>query len=356
MTGVGVARPGAVELTVEVDGVEAPALAYPDLVGPVGVGDQVLLNTGAVTLGLGTGGFHLVVAVNGAAPSEIGHGGRVMKARYTPLQVPVPSVEETDRDALEGSVGLMGTPVVAAPLHSMIAHIAAGAKVAGGERVVYVMTDGASLPGAFSRLIPRLRDAGLLDGFITCGQAFGGELETVTIWTGMLAAKELLDADVIVVADGPGNLGTDTRWGASALTSGNSLNAAEALGGRPIAALRVSFADERPRHHGVSHHSITILSDICGSQVDVAVPTLEAPERQEVWAALRDAQLERKHRLIEVLGWPAVHRLEEAGIDVTSMGRGLEDDPIFFLAAGGAGILAGRMAAGSKAWQRAVED
>ncbi len=356
MTEVGATRPGAVELTVEVDGAEAPALAYPDLVGAVAVGDEVLLNTGAMTLGLGTGGFHLVVAVDGAAPTEIGHPGRVMKARYTPLQVPVPSVEETDRDALEGSVGLMGTPVVAAPLHSMIAHIAAGAKVSGAQRVVYVMTDGACLPGSVSRLVPRLRDAGMLDGFVTCGQAFGGELEAVTIWTGMLAAKELLHADVIVVADGPGNLGTDTRWGASALTSGNALNATEALGGRPVAALRVSFADERSRHHGVSHHSITILSDICGSQVNVAVPTLEAPERHEVWATLRDAQLERKHRLIEVLGWPAVHRLEEAEIQVTSMGRGLEDDPIFFLAAGGAGILAGRMAAGSEAWQRAVED
>jgi len=337
---------------VEVEGERAPALAYPDLVGPVAAGDAVLLNTSAVALGLGTGGFHLVVAVEGGAPTEIEGPGRVMKARYTPLQTAVQSVEETHRDVLENSPGLRGAPVVAAPLHSQLAHIAAGAKVAGAERVVYVMSDGASLPGAFSRLVPRLRESGLVDGFVTCGQAFGGELESVTIWTGLLAAREILGADVIVVADGPGTLGTDTRWGASALASGHALNAAEALGGRPVAALRVSFADERERHHGVSHHSITILADVCLIEANVAVPTLEAPERHEVWSALRAADLDKKHRLIEVLGWPAVHVLEERGIEVTSMGRGLEEDPIFFLAAGGAGILAGRMAAGGKRWER----
>jgi len=358
VTALGVRRLGALELTVEIDGEgEAQAIAYPDLVGDVEVDDEVLLNTSAVALELGTGGLHLVIAIGRLQTSELDpKGGHVMKARYTPLQVPAHSVEETDRDVLEASSGLGGTPVVAAPLHSMIAHIAAGAKVAGAERVIYVMTDGASLPGGFSRLVPSLRDAGMLDGFITCGQAFGGEREAVTVWTAMLAAKELLGADVIVVADGPGNLGTDTRWGSSALGSGNVLNAAEALGGRPIAPLRVSFADPRPRHQGVSHHSITILSDVCTAQANVAVPTLEAPERQQVWQSLRAAQLERKHRLIEVLGWPAVHHLEEAGIQVTSMGRSLEDDPIYFLAAGGAGILAGRMAAGSRAWQNQIED
>src|SRR5207249_2111380 len=99
--------------------------------------------------------------------------------------------------------------VVCAPLHSMVAPIAAGAKAAGAGRVSYVMTDGAALPGAFSRLVPRLRDAGLVDSFITSGQAFGGELESVTLWTGLLAAKEIAGADVVVVADGPGNLGTE---------------------------------------------------------------------------------------------------------------------------------------------------
>jgi hypothetical protein len=344
-------RPGAVELTVELDGIRVGAIAYPELTGPVSPGDSVILNTTAVHLGLGTGGLHFVVFVEASAPLDVRGSGRVMKARYTPLQTAVETVEETHRDELEASRGLAGTPVVAAPLHSMIAHIAAGAKVAGASKVIYVMTDNASLPAGLSRMVPRLRGAGVLDGVITAGQAFGGELEAVSLWSGLLAAKEILGADVIIVADGPGNVGTDTRWGTSALNSGHALNAAEVLKGRPVAALRVSFAETRERHHGVSHHSISILRDVCMVEANVAVPTLEAPERHDVWAALKGAGLEKRHRLVEVLGWPAVHALEERDIQVTSMGRTLEEDPIFFLAAGGAGILAGRMAARSRPYR-----
>jgi len=351
VVGIGSERPGAVELEVEVDGERAAALAYPPLTGPVREGDAVVLNTTAVALGLGTGGFHLVVAVEGAEATELSHPGRVMKARYTPLQAAVASVEETHRDVLETSRGLGGTPVVAAPLHSMIAPIAAGARAAGAERVVYVMTDGAALPGAFSRLVPRLRRAALLDGFVTCGQAFGGELEAVTIWTALLAAGEVLDAEVVVVADGPGNLGTDTKWGVSALASGHALNAAEALGGRPVAALRVSFADPRQRHRVVSHHSLTILGEVCTARANVAVPVLEGAEREMVWDALRSHRLEDRHQLVEVDGRPALGKLEELGFDLGSMGRKPDDDPAFFLAAGAAGVLAGRMAARSRPYR-----
>jgi hypothetical protein len=349
---VSASRPGAIELVVEVEGARAPALAYPDLTGPVRVGDVVLLNTTAVALGLGTGGFHLVIAVEGDRATELAHGGRVMKARYTPQQVAVRSVEETHRDELEGSRGLRGTPVVAAPLHSMIGPVAAGAKASGVARVAYVMTDGAALPGSFSRLVPRLRDAGLLDGSITCGQAFGGELEAVTIWTGLLAAVEVLEADVVVVADGPGNLGTETAWGVSALTSGYALNAAEVLGGRSVAALRVSFEERRERHRVVSHHSLTILEKVCTSGANVAVPVLDdARERDALWEALRGRKLEERHQLVEVDGRPALAKLDELDFDLESMGRTRSDDPAFFLAAGAAGVLAGRMAAGSRTYR-----
>ena len=143
---LGAARPGAHELEVDVDGERATAIAYPELCGPVTVGDIVILNTTALTLGLGTGGVHFVVAVEGADLGDDEIPGRIMKARYTPVQTVVASVEDRDRDALEGSPGLEHTPVVCAPLHSMIGPIAAGAKRAGDARVVYVMTDGAALP------------------------------------------------------------------------------------------------------------------------------------------------------------------------------------------------------------------
>ena len=351
---LGTSRPGALELEVDVEGHPSPALAYPELTGPVAEGDSVLVNTTAVSLGLGTGGVHLVVAVEGADPSDDLPPGRVMKARYTPLQIAVQTLEETHRDQIDGSRGLEGTPVVCAPLHSMIAPIAAGAIAAGAERVVYVMTDGAALPGWFSRLVPRLQTAGLLHGFITSGQSFGGTHEAVTLWTALLGAKEVLDADVVVVADGPGNLGTDTRWGVSALGSGVSLNAVSLLGGRPVAALRMSFADHRPRHRGVSHHSLTILGRVCAADVNVAVPSLDDEgQRAEVWAALRAASLEERHQLVEADGRPALAKLEELGVDVESMGRSPAADPAFFLAAGAAGVMGGRMVVAGRTWRPA---
>jgi hypothetical protein len=345
-------RPGAVDLVVDLDGERVAAIAYPSLTGPVRVGDDVILNTTAVVLGLGTGGAHLVVAARARDSIDVEGPGHVMKARYTPLQTAVQTVEETHRDVLEASAGLAGTPVVAAPLHSMVAPIAAGAKAAGAKGIAYVMTDGACLPGAFSRLVPRLRAAGLLDGWITAGQAFGGELESVTLWTGLLAAVEVLHAEIVIVADGPGNLGTETTWGVSALSSGHAVDAAERLDGRPVAALRVSFADPRERHRGVSHHSITILGRVCLVPANVAVPSLgDDGERATVWGALRAARLEERHTLIEVDGRPALDELDRSGVRPDTMGRSPADDPAFFLAAGAAGVLAGRMAVGGRAWR-----
>jgi hypothetical protein len=310
------------------------------------------LNATAVDLGLGTGGVHFVIAVEGRETSAEPVPGHVMKGRYTPMQTAVRSVEETDPELLDASDGLRETPVVCAPLHSMLAPIAAGAKRAADAKVVYLMTDGAALPGGFSRLVAELRDAGLLDGWITCGQAFGGEREAVTVWSGLLAAKELLGAEVIVVADGPGNLGTETTWGVSALASGHALMAASTLHGRPIPALRVSFADERERHRGVSHHSLTILGDVCKVGVDLPVPALaDETQRRTIWDALRSRRLEETHHLVEVDGQPAVEELRTRGIEVRSMGRGIDDDPAFFLAAGAAGVLAGRLAAEKRRWR-----
>jgi hypothetical protein len=190
-----------------------------------------------------------------------------------------------------------------------------------------------------------------VDSWVTAGQAFGGELEAVTVWTALLAAKEVAGADVVVVADGPGNLGTNTRWGVSALAGGHSLDAAATLGGRPVAALRVSFADGRERHRGVSHHSLTVLGEVCRPGVNVAVPVLDDDQRETVWEALRGNGLEERHQLVEVTGQPGLDVLRERGVEVTSMGRGPGDDPAFFLAAGAAGVLAARMAAGSKRWR-----
>jgi Protein of unknown function (DUF3866) len=343
-------RPGALELRVRVEGETARAVSYPSLVGPVGQGDRVLLNTTAVWLGLGTGGDHFVVAVEGAEPADADGPGRTMKLRYTPHQVAVLAAEEENspyRSTMERALELDGLPVVWVPLHSMVGPAVAGARAAGAARVAYVMTDRAALPAGISRLTASLREAGLLSTVISSGQAFGGDLEAVSVFSGLLAARHVDRADVVVVGDGPGNAGTGTAWGASDVESAMALNAVGILGGRPVAALRISFADLRERHRGVSHHSITALAKVAIVPVHLAVPVLEDDgRRQVVWGALREARLEERHQLVETTGRPALELLAEHGIEPESMGRKVADDPEFFLAAGAAGVLAGRMTTG----------
>ena len=83
------------------------------LTGPVDVGDAVVVNTTAVELGLGTGGWH-VVHWNLARDewSEPGPG-HIMKARYTSLQADVGSTEEhwaelADITSIDGHAGRRG--------------------------------------------------------------------------------------------------------------------------------------------------------------------------------------------------------------------------------------------------------
>jgi hypothetical protein len=352
------ARPGVTELEVEVEGLTERALAYPALSGPVAVGDTVLLNTTAGALGLGTGGWHFVVAVEGQEDLDPPEPGHVMKLRYTPIQAKVRAVEEQEgphRAALEAMADLGGLPVAWVPLHSMLGAACAGAKAAGAERVVHVMTDGAALPVWFSQQVHVLREAGLLDAVVTSGQAFGGDLEAVNVFSGLLAARAVAEADAVVVADGPGKVGTATRWGASDVASGMALNAAGILRGRAVAALRLNFADPAYRHHGVSPHSITVLSEVAVVPAHVAVPTLDDEQRGVVWEALKEAGLEERHQLVEVNGRPALDLLAQAGVGAETMGRSLEEEPAFFLAAGAAGVLAGRMAAGDARWRDEVE-
>jgi hypothetical protein len=344
--------PGATEaaVSVEPDGSEARAVGYDDLVGALEVGDRVVLNTTAVALGLGTGGFHLVMARLDGDHDDPGPG-HVMKARYTPSQVRVLAVEEEaspHRRAVESVTDLAGLPVVCAELHSMVPVVAAAARAAApGTRVAYVMSDGAALPLAFSRLAGELRAGGLVDGIVTAGQAFGGDLEAITVHSGLVAAREVLGAGVVVVAQGPGGMGTGTALGFSGIQVAEAVNAAGALGGRPVACLRMSTADGRERHRGVSHHSLTALGRLALARARVAVPVLADPElAATVTAELEAAGVAARHDLVPVEAPDAAKLLATWGLEVRTMGRGPDDDPVFFSAAAAAGTLAGRLAAG----------
>jgi 8-oxo-dGTP pyrophosphatase MutT (NUDIX family) len=204
--------PGAVELDVTSDGARLPALAYPALTGRPQVGDRVLLNVTALELGLGTGGYALVVAVPDRLPDDPAGPGHLVKARYTPLQATVLGADEQGSPhhaVLASADDLGGMPVVVADLHSALPAVLAALRADGpGRTAAYVMLDGGALPAWFSRTTAALREAGWLTGTVTVGQAFGGDLEAVTVHTGLLAARHVLGADVTIVAQGPGNLGT----------------------------------------------------------------------------------------------------------------------------------------------------
>lgn len=345
-------RPGVAELSVELEGERQRAIAYPALTGPVAVGDVVVLNTTAIAHDLGSGGYHFVIAVEGQAAQDPPSEGHVIKLRYTPQQAKVLAVEEEaspHRHLIEATEDLDGLPVVWLPLHSMLGAACAGARAAGAARIVHVMTDGAALPLWLSSQVQKLRQADLLDEVITSGQALGGDHEAVNLFSALLAARGVSEADVALVCDGVGKVGTRTRWGASEVAGGMALNAAAILGGIPIAALRINFADPEYRHYGVSPHSITVLSRVVQRPVQVALPVLRGEQRSLVYAALRAARIGRRHRLCELDGRPAVSLLQELGVGAETMGRSLEQEPEFFRAAGAAGSLAGRIASARRA-------
>jgi len=335
------------------------ALAYTGLVGDPRVGDQLLLNCSALARRLGTGGYALVVGPSGALPPDPEPGpGHLVKARYTPLQAMVLGVDEQEsphHQILVDADTLDGMPVVVADLHSALPAIIAGARHAAARagrpapRIAYVMTDGAALPAPFSHTIATLRDTGWLTTTITVGQAFGGDLEAVTTHTGLLAAHHIVHADLTVVTQGPGNLGTGTRWGYSGVAAGETVNATHTLGGQAVASLRVSGADPRDRHLGISHHSLTAYGRVALTPADLPLPD-PTPDLETLpgWGPhltqrlrRQAATLEPQHRIVPVTAdRELLTALAASPARLSTMGRGLEDDPAAFAAAAVAGVHA----------------
>ena len=300
------------------------AYALTQLVGTVAVGDRVVLNTTAVELGLGTGGWHVVHWNTAREVLDDPGPGHIMKLRYTSLQVDAGSTEEHDPTS---GTDLGGMPVVVGSLHSQVPGVAAAIKAARPDaRLAYVMTDGAALPVAISDLVHGARAAGLIDVTITAGHAFGGELEAVSVPSALALARHAARADAAIVAMGPGVVGTSSPLGTTALEVAGILDAAAALGGTPIAILRMSDGDPRERHQGVSHHSRTAL-DLTRSVVLVAAPHAGAFEHD-------------RHDVRVIEGPDVGALLAERGLRITTMGRGPDEDPLFFRATASAGALA----------------
>ena len=333
-------RAGLQRVEVTLDGEPERAYVLTQLTGRVDTGDAVIVNTTAVDLGLGTGGWH-VVHWNLARDSWSETGpGHIMKARYTSLQTDTGSAEEYWAE-LADITSIEGMPVVAAALHSQVPAIAAAFKQRRPDATLaYVMTDGAALPLALSDLVAALRDRSLLDATITCGHAFGGDHEAVSVYSALAVARHIVHADAAIVAMGPGIVGTASRLGFSGIEVGPVLDAATGLQGVPIACLRVSFADPRPRHRGLSHHSATALTIAMQGRAVIPVPCVGGSEERTLRADLHSTGLAGRHELVDVEPVGIIDLFAQQNLSIVSMGRPAADDPVLFEAAAAAGVIA----------------
>ncbi|MHB8641338.1 MAG: DUF3866 family protein [Gaiellaceae bacterium] len=291
-------------LHCEVDGIGCTV--YPAITGPVEAGDDVLVNVQARELGLGSGGFDIVYANLtrglGLPAAEAAH---VMVLPYTPLQYAVRHVEE-DGPLAES---LDGLPVVCCSLHSQVVPVCAGLE---GARVFYVQLEGGALPVVLSDALRALRGLGLLDTAVAVSPCSEGDVQAVNVYSALAWCKAQ-GAGAVVCAVGPGIVGTGTSLGHGGVAAAQAANAAAALGGRAVIAQRLSDADERERHRGVSHHTEAVLR-LC-----LAEPLVPSVDDGEGW---REAC---------------------AGLPLSHMGRGPAEEPSFFAAAFAAGRAARRL-------------
>jgi hypothetical protein len=336
-------------LTVEVNGERRPAWADRSLVGEAAEGDEVIVNTDALDLGLGSGGFDLVhVNLTRGLRGGDAAGERVMKLNYTSLQHAVKPVE---LGLDQGGGDAPTPPVLVLPLHGHLAPSCwAAARVSPGLRVGYVQSAGGALPGALSRDVRELRERGLLVGHITAGPAYGGESEAISLVGALDAATRQLGWEAIVCGPGPGVLGSATSYGHGGLAALDGAHAALSLGLPTLLSPRLSAGDPRPRHRGLSHHTATVLELLLGS-VRIPVPEielegwptggegLEEVDLPSVLDALHDVADDRHDVAVEPVDLEAY---AASGLSARTMGRTIAQDPLFFAAALAAGAgLAG---------------
>ena len=301
---------------LEVDG--TPCVAYPRLTGPVALGDEVIVNVQARELGLGSGGFDVLYAnLTRGLELRPDPDAHVMKLPYTPGQVATRHAEEER----ELPVALGALPVVCCSLHSQVVPVCAG--LGDDVRVAYIQLPGGALPVSLSDSLRVLRERGLIEATVAVGPCVDGEFQSVTAASALLwAAAEEFGAAVCAI--GPGIVGTGSPFGHGGIAAAEAANAAHALGGVPVLAVRASKTDVRVRHRGVSHHTRAVLELSAGRATPAWPRGYEAP----TWLEPRQD--------VDVDGWAEAC----AGLPLSHMGRGPEEDPLFFAAAFAAGRFA----------------
>ncbi len=295
------------------------AYAITDLVGELSAGDRVVVNTTAVDLGLGTGGSH-VVHVNLDRPAfETNGGGHVMKARYLSEQIDAGSWEE-DAPPHDELPDLSDARVALCVLHSHLPAIAAAAVASGSPPPAFVMADHNALPLVLSDVVHELRTKDLLAATVSAGQSFGGDIEAVNVASGVDAALRAGHRS-IVVAGGPGHVGTGSALGFSALDLAGHATTLRQLGADVALVVRASSEEARTRHREISHHTVHLLDLVpVALKVPVPVPPDGGPVVDHGWITSRG----HEPALAQVADVPAA--FERFELDVDTMGRRLGDD------------------------------
>lgn len=324
---------------VELADGKAEAIHYLQFHPPVEIGQRVIINQTARVLELGTGGFDFIISpIEPSFNSK--KDGHIIKLRYTPYQFAVKSCEEQGssyHELFTKFSTLDGLPVLVGELHSMLPIIITLFRQLELEhqikphRITYIMTDGGALPIVFSNHVYQLKKLGWLTNSITIGNAFGGDLEAVNIFTGLLAAKQIFDADLVIVIMGPGIVGTDTIFGHTGTEQGIIINAVASLNGTPISIIRAGLNDKRERHQGISHHSITNLKFISLVKSVIPFPSYIIEDYPHIYNYLFQ-ELGNKHSLtpVSIMHQDIVEKLNRYPIKISTMGRTIDDDPIFF--------------------------
>ncbi len=338
---IGEAGSRVVRMQVTLEGSDdaRQAIAYPGLTGPVEVGDEVVVNVEARDLELGSGGFD-IVHCNLTRGLEGGGTGdaHVMKLNYTSLQHAVETVEE----GLEHPPERAGLPVAVLALHGQLPCVAfAVAHLRPGTRVGFLQTAGGALPGQLSDTVADLLARGMLAGHVTAGASHGA-VEAITVEGALDAAVRRLDWDCAIVGPGPGILGSASSLGHGGLAALASAHAALSLG-CPVALVpRMSSGDERERHRGLSHHTETVLALLL-RPVRVPVPAgLSLPSGAGLELAIAHGT---EHEAVPLDVSGLVEPYLSSGLPARTMGRTLDEDRDFFLAALAGGVLLADMTA-----------
>jgi Protein of unknown function (DUF3866) len=336
-----------VELTDDSNGGGGRRAAIADvaLVGGAEVGDEVIVNVQALDLGLGSGGFDVVhVNLTRGLDGEGTPSANVMKLNYTSLQHAVLPVDD---ERLEVP---LERPVAVLALHGQLAAMAwAFAQGAPGGRLGYVQTAGGALPGGHSRTVRALRERGLLAGHITAGAAFGGDGEAISTAGAIHHGLGTLGWDAAVCGPGPGIVGSSSALGHGGMVALDSAHVSLALGCPTLLVARMSSSDDRTRHRGISHHTLTVL-DLLLEPVTVALPAgMRSPVGADLRAGLgavfggsmpdrpalaldvpRPVRITRHDWRRAAVDLPAY---AASGLSTDTMGRSLPQDPLFFGAA-----------------------